>query len=377
MDMEPVNINWTAGSVSTDLTTSLLDHELQFQEFELSYFLDFCSALDTCVLQEYIYNIDFSTNSKRYLDNPFTNELFGNGRIIIADLPHDANYIFDHPVSTSLLSTIPNQFNFDELQTWNDYHSNLSRACPYAILEYETEIPFIPNFHTTPAYVWNGKFKGDQLFANEIYMKLHAEYESLKTELFKLRKLLDGENFLQLPPISFQILQRASKYEEIPEVMMEIRKLYAPLRSKFVELQELLLSKDISLKKKLKEKQKLFRAIDLFSKNLKKESTFIMSSVAGTLNEFGDVGKLVEAPSVVTGVRWTKVMDLIIKSAEKTYLKFKLRPLYSTKSAYLGASTNDIISIVEKHYGRRLTEADFDTVNKYSEFTKGGMSELY
>lgn len=91
--MELSATSWKAGSASTDITTAFLEHELQFEEFELAYFLDFCSTLDTCVLHEYIYNIDGKLNNEKYLTNPFTRELFKAGSISVVELPPtDDNY---------------------------------------------------------------------------------------------------------------------------------------------------------------------------------------------------------------------------------------------------------------------------------------------
>ena len=370
-------INKKPGAAAIDLTTGFFEQEMQFDEFEILYFFDFCSTLDACVLHENIYTIDKPSNEERYLDNSLSSLLYKEGAISVIGLGDDLNdYINNHPVSLSLLKASPSNFDLSELDLWTDGLGNIIRACNFAVLEQDANITYIPNFHVTPAYLYADVIKREQAFANEIYSKLNERYKDFQNDLFGLRKLLDGNNFIQVPPISFEILKKADSFKDIPEVMMETRKRYSPLRKRFIELEELLISNDVSLKKKLKEKQKLFKAINYFTEQLKSESTFIMTSIATEVNDKIDAGKLIEGAGAIKGIEWTKLIDFVIKNAEKLFLKFKLRPLYATKKQYMNANPKEISQSVEKHFGRALNSNDFSMLDIYPMFIKKGIGEV-
>lgn len=363
------------GSVSADLNTGFLECEMQFDDFELTYFFDFCSALEVCVLHDHIYDINSSTNSFLYLDNPFTKQLFNDNVISIVDL-NDNDFVFNQSISKELQNTIPMGLKFEEMDYWNESFANVGRSCYYAVLEEFSNIPHIPNFHTAPSFIYANSLKSEHLLANEIYYKLNEHYSNTKSELLNLRRTLDGENFIQIPPISFEILQKASSYDKIPELLLEYRHKYHSLRKRFMELEELLLSDDISLKKKAREKSKLFKTLSHFDNNLRRESAFVLTSIASKTNEIGNLSDVIEGAVDVGSIRWTKLVDFIIKEAEKLVLKFKLRPLYTTTNNYLNASSAEIKTVVQRHFGREISQRDFEFVNGYSMFVKNGINAI-
>ena len=61
------------------------------------------------------------------------------------------------------------------------------------------------------------------------------KYSDLRDSLFELRKMVDGEDTIRIPPIALEALNAAKNLECIGEELLEIRDKYRKVRIRFAE----------------------------------------------------------------------------------------------------------------------------------------------
>jgi len=121
-----------------------------------------------------------------------------------------------------------------------------------------------------------------QPLVNNIYNSMQG---SLSSPFNEIEKFIFTEEVF-IPPISAIILSRASKFDDIPEVMLETRKKFSTTRTALMEYEDALRDTSVSLKKRLK----ILSDINLMNQELAKPYDYLDSLY---INEWADLWNIV------------------------------------------------------------------------------------
>lgn len=337
------------------------------ERFDILTFLDFCCGLDAAVLHNRLFDTNYL-----YDTNLFSDQLVNSG--ILKSKPRtfskeisEKTLKMIHPQTErrkSLLKFVPKIIYEDEKDIGFDIVRTVQRE--YLTLKQEDvyEIPLVLSARFTPIYLQYSSVSKEALAVKKLNNELSAIYSDFSDSLAALRNTVGSEEIIRMPPIALEILDRADNSEEIGDVLLDIRKQYSKLRNEYAELDAVLKSGDIPLKKKLKAKALIQNSVNrLFST---KEADLITTSLslATSANDMTKIGGFSNGIDP-EDINYTKLVGYLIERARSIYWKFRLRPLHSTKRRYLQLSDNRFRRIIEKHFGHSLNSEDTKTICHY------------
>jgi hypothetical protein len=375
-----INIQQKPGDALFDAYSGFVEADMLLEDFDILYFLDFCAALEAAVLHENLHHIrpvgPTDPNEPEELkEHAIAAALLKENVLHAHSIPKDPlmNEVERNPRTKSLLSAAFQGIKTtdEDIKQDADYwsaHMGLAMAMSrFVLMEDITELPVALGYQYMPMYIGLAGVIDEQRNSKKLLGILAQKYGEVRIALTEMREQSESADFVHLPPIAFEILSKARSYKEIPQVLLETRHRYRDLRKRFQTLEETLRDDDVPLKTKMQEKLKLFRAINHFDTNLKKEKAIVATSFARGLNENLKVEKLVDG---VGGgdVNWTKLVALLIDQAESLFWRFRLRPLYATKNRYLEASSKDFGRVIQKHFRHELTPVEIATADRKMAF---------
>jgi len=234
---------------------------------------------------------------------------------------------------------------------------------PYVMLEDHLQVSFLPTSRILPLYLQIPNIENEE----QAYRRLEGALADTYADIRKLLGILYqtvNRGAITLPPIALQVLDRAKSLEDIGDEIEAARHRYRKVRDYFTKLDAILQSPDVTIKKKLKAKAKLSRAINKLFKGGDLDQVTVFMSLAGGLNES------VSIPGLLKGPGWEdfdliKLAVWLVEVATSLHWRFRMRPLYGTKKRYLKLTDTRIQKIIARHFNHELTKSDLEEVRAY------------
>lgn len=362
--MEKPSIPYQPGDALINAQACFPDLERLQKEFDVLYFLDFCAGLDSLVLHNSLYTVGSLPSAR---SNPLITPLLENQILKFCEFRtpdplESAQEMFRHRRGREMLSLAQATPLDGDFST--DILANVLTLIMDFVLEDSLQMPLVHSAHSLPIYLRLPDIQKEQTAMRRFYGALAEKYADFRDVLFAMKEKADGKSDIRIPPIALDALSRASNFEELGPVILELRDKYKKVRDQFAELDETMRSDDQTLKKKLKAQAKLEKSINKLFTADELDGITVFTSFARGFNESVDVEEIIDEPEI-SDIRWTKLLAYVLDKGEAFYWKFRLSPLHSTKKRYLNMSNNQIFSVVKRHFGHGLTETDLHAVKQY------------
>jgi len=364
--------------------TDLIEAEMNKEEFDPLYFLDLCSSIECVVLNEKLHSLGFFQNNTKSIANehPLTKDLISEGILTVHDVDGDSltDQILDNDKEgiLSKAATSTNFISYDtekmDLKVIEDCVPSAIYADWYMYIENNKKLSYSPNCSVIPMYLATDRNIEEKAFNRALQNGLAGLYPDYRDTLLNLRAEVEDDDFVRIPPIAFEVLNRISRLEDLPNEMLEARDRYKDLRKQFYDLDETLRSDDLSLIDKLKAKNKILIGINHFNSSLSAESGLAATSLANGINDTVKLDKQDDGFQF-EDIHWTKLLGKTISKAESTYWEMKLKPLFSTKKSYLDASKSDMRKIIKKLFEHELSNKDIEQLKHYNMYTNKQVSK--
>lgn len=364
MTKSRIEISYSPGDALIDAELCFHNPQSLKEQFNVPKFLDLCSSIDAVVLHKKLHSY-FSDEFNKD-QNPLIRSLVSEGVLV------------SHEELGAI--TIGNALNDDRVRsilTWNLKQENiklstrldtiflpLTRILVYFMFEDLLELPLVLNFKQTPFYLLHPDIQHEEEASLLLHKSLAKQYKDLTNKLHFIRSQTDGNEFLRIPPIALEALYLCDNLDDLGYVVLDLRQKYRGIRNLFAELDEIMRSGDISPMEKIKEQYKILKSIDALFNCEEIDDITMLTSFGKNLNDISKFSHLLDM-SNPSFINWKGLIDLIIEKGSAAYWKFRLKPLFSTKKRYLQISTNEIYSIIKKHFGYSIAEKDILNVFSY------------
>lgn len=334
------------------------------KEFDVLYFLDFCAGLEAVILHNTLYTIG-SLPSHR--NNPIIAPLLKTKILQFYELAtpkplETAQEVLGHQRSRNIMSLLYNA-NVESKFFTRIAANALSMIMDF-VLEDKLEVPLVHSTQSLPIYLLLPDVQAEQKALNSFYGALAQKYSDYKDVLFALKAKADRKDVIRIPPIALEALSRSKDFEELGDVIMELRDKYHKVREQFAELDHIMRSDDQPMKKKLKAQAKLEKSISKLFTTDELDGMTVFTSFARGLNESVELSDVIKDPEI-TDISWSKLIGHLLDKGEALFWKFRLSPLHSTKKRYFNLSNKQISCVVKRHFGHELTEVDVSLSQEY------------
>ena len=353
------------GDALINSVASFVDLEHLRREFDLLKFFDFCSALEAVVLHETLHSVG---EIPRPDQNPLLNALVMNGILRLYFIESEdpdrlTQMAMSHPRITSLRKTLPLSWPINEAELISTLYGSAHSMTWDLIIEDLNQIPLVLSARTAPLYLT--VVKDEQIASHRCQIRLAEVYKDVRDALFKQKAEFDGFDSLLFPPIAFEVLEQCQSIDALEHVLLDVRERYAGLRKRFKEADEFFRSDDVSIRDKIREKEKLFNSLNqIFSSREKKRMTTMLSLAQG-LNDLSKIDGI--ADGVELGdINWSRLVSYLIGKADRLYWRLRLRPIHCTKNFFLDRAFQTRCSeVVARLFGHQITRAEISEAQRY------------
>lgn len=367
----------------------LIEAELNCEEFDATYFLDLCAAIDNAVVNEELHAVsttDDSGSGREFVAaHPMTAALMGSGVLVVHEFAKDdliqtvkasgAQEVIDQAFA-ELELTLDEPFDAD-LDLWGAEIAHGIRASRFVCMEPITGLSYVPNCHVAPLYLNLGRNRADQRLSRQLHEGLAGQYSDFREALLATRAEVEGDDFIRIPPIAYDVLSRCATLEELPLGIVDARDRFQKLRHDLAELDALLRSPDVSLKDKLKAKARMLHGVSYLNRPLGRDRNLAATSLAVELNADVEIEGLATKGLDVADLRWAAIIDKLIKAADAVYWRLRLRPMFATRQYYLSASRSDFSAITRRLFDHELTDDDLGAMTTYADFVSRRADAFY
>jgi hypothetical protein len=338
------------------------------REFDMVFFLDFCTGLDAAVVQNRLHTVGSFPGST----NPVAITLLREGVIkrwdwVSSDPIATASALTDHPRAKALLDLLPTSIPHEDVDTFNRLAAAALTNVPEIVIEVEEDLPLIPVAHLAPAYLGLPDVSRGERIVRSARKSLSNVHGKLDAGLLAKRASLDGAVYIPLPPIALEVLDKADNLEQVGEVLLESRRRYGKVREYFRELDGALSSDTTSLKEKCKAEAKLNEAIHrLLAAGRLEEVNALGSLSKNALDMFELEFKIGERGEHAFAVSLGRLVEKMADVTQWAYMRYRLRPMYSTVTRYLDANAAQIKRIIHKHFHYTIGASDLELGQSYA-----------
>jgi hypothetical protein len=327
------------------------------REFDILKFLDLCSGLEAAVLHSklftyWLYVPDHVNPAVDALLDAGVIELFGQEiRPIGFRTPANPTPVPPPYGRQQLLDRLMCYSASSYMDEWDERKFlNLPTTIPATIV---------------PAYLYEVRI--EKAAEQQMELELLKTYNDFKEGLDKIRRSVDRPDAIRFPPVAIEVLSMCNTLDQLGSSIMDVRKRYTNVRTRFRELSEVMASADIPMKKKLCERNRMLNSINSLFSSSERASMTLMTSFAKDMNDITKIDGLSDGLEW-SDMKWGGLVKYAVKNAESFYWKFQLRPLHGTKEAYFNLSLGEIYKIIERLFGHQLTPGDEATVKMYRSY---------
>jgi hypothetical protein len=337
-------------------------------KFDMLFFLDFCTGLDAAVVQNRLHTIGVFPGSTNMVALALLREgVIKRWDWVSNDHIATANETINHPRAQALLELLPRLVPHKDLTTFNRVAAAVVTNLPEIVIEFEEDLPLIPVTHLLPAYLRLPDVSMGERILRSARKSLTDIHGQLSAELLANRIRLDGPSHIPLPPIALEVLDKANNLEQVGEVLLESRRRYDKVREYFRELDATLISNTVPLKEKYKAEIKLNEAIRrLLAVGRLDEVSALGSLAKGALDIVELEFKIGENGEVVFALPLGRILKKIADVSQSAYLQYRLRPMYSTVTRYLGTNSVQIKNIIHKHFHYTIGTSELKLGQSYA-----------
>lgn len=343
------------------------------REFDMLYFLDFCSGLDALAVHQNIvfigpvrsYDADVNPVVSALIKHEHPRQIMMSREKIIGSWD-TVDALMSSPTTRELTTSVPRGWNIDEAGLIGALVGAVSDLIMDVALERELQVPLVLSAHQSPPYLNLKEVQQERRAFQELMGTLAEKYKSLAQIWAAARRKVDPDDELQLPPVAFEVLTKANKLEDLPTIALEIRDKYRKVRTRFAELDECLSAKDVSPQKKLVQAKRIERSFADLQKTTRADVLTTFISLPFRLAEFLDFKEI--GNSGGPGVDWQKVAESLGDYLTSGIRRLYVRPLYATRKRYLTTPSQRMHEAVRCLFGHELNRDDFALARKYSEY---------
>lgn len=340
------------------------------REFDILYFLDLCSGIEACILYDEIY-VNPRTNGGGA--EPLLQPLYREGVLVpfalTAENPMRALHsIFSRQRAAEISQRLRQRGGWLDTQDMDlaiIVSTAASGLASELALEEDFRLTLLPAHRPAPIYSSLPSVNAEQRSISKLVVDLAQTSDALKHVLTGMRRhwaSSSAVDSLPLPPLGFEAVAGADTFDELGEIVLDLRKRYAPLRKRLREIRELYASSDTPFSVRVLEVNRIKRDIKRLFKHAR------LKDVPNLLEIAGDVEKLGEAiPSILEGnyAGVFKLAEPLVKAADALAWRFRMRPLRRTTDRYLNASASQIAEATRKLFKHDLCSGDEQRIRAY------------
>lgn len=210
-----------------------------------------------------------------------------------------------------------------------------------------------------PYYINEGRIR-----EKHTYCDLLAQYNDLSKALTESR-LEFSQNFsdyivLPVPPVALLLLQRAKNPGDLLNTAMEMRDEFGKLRENLTEIRSVLGDPSVPPLKKNKLRKSWLKSWSTLDKYKNFENYVYL---ADTTQGYFNVDKSLDGIGI-DSVSFSKVLGRIIQIGEQEFYKWRIRILHSTTKKYLKTSNVEINSHLRRLYRYEINQSDVEILKQ-------------
>ena len=359
------------GDALVDFSMCFPDLERLRQEFDVIYFCDLCAGIEAAVLNERLFGLLGSIGGGSL---PILEPLAGEGVLHTIPSPAGprlevADQIMHGPRNRDLMARLARN-NFcatEDLPVYNALVANATSLPTSLFMEEELDIPLVLTAHALPIYTQLPSVRRQQQVFLGIDAQFATTYEKFRQTLEQLRKDTEPETTVLVPPIALEALIRASTFDELGAVVVDLRHQYRALRRRFSDLDEVSRLKNFGLRNKRTETTRILLDIN-------KTQDYIRATGVPVLTETADdIGKVFEAfEGAVKGASdWSatfklgKVAKPLAQLVARVRWRLRMRPLLQTIDRYLSLGPADLANATKVLFNHELDDDDLAQAKAY------------
>ena len=332
------------------------------EKFSIHDFQDLCVALEAVVLHDTLFSPEFDPNDAIFpmVLHPLCKQVTDADVLRFGQVFEQEKLMIKTRRYWQLSKVFATLIKTDQM----DLMMRNNRLLTPVALEELYGVPLVLSQDSLPVYLSIPDVREEAQAVDKLRMSLGKIYAGFASALLELRRMADGENNLLVPPIALEILTRAKNVGDIGAVLLELRERFSTVRRRLGDINEVLQSPDVSLRRKLREQLKMQRSLNTLLTKEYRQMAIAYRDPMTVLTSFGktltDVIKIdgLGADSFPSDVSWGKVAGLALSQLESGYLKFRLRPLHATKRRYLDTPSGSIAKIAKRLFGYELNLTD-------------------
>lgn len=342
---EPMRVHLSGTIVS--IPVNHFHHSLRLLEdvpFDLKTFFELTAYLELGVLFDRLAIVpDTRLEKDCFKDMGPTSNLFKKDILVYLGGP-DVTDISDESINRRIIDSIPRTSVVSRRVDYREYFKNaLARRQMAATSGYHVPFEILNPYLDVSLYEQNIR----------AYSLLLAAYEQLSSSLRK--EIGDWERYLAakvlfVPPIMTLILRRCSSPKDIPQVFLDVRGEFEPLRRHFREYQARLRAHSSSVGESLKAISDLESAIRSLSSKYGDGSNFVLSEWQDGLALLPDVDSLEQVDTGIVKFFLGKPMKWIAARVKNR----KFLPLFNLRRDFY--RTRNYPTLVQKVFRTTISQ---------------------
>ena len=337
-------------------------------DFDMLFFLDFCTGLDAAVVQNRLHTVGVFPGSTNMVALALLREgVIKRWDWVSNDPIATAHETTNHPRAKALLDVLPSSVQSKDLNTFKRVAAAVVTNVPEIVIELEEDLPLIPVTHLLPAYLRLPDVSLGERILRSARKSLTDIHGQLGADLLAKRARLDGPAYIPLPPIALEVLDKADNLEQVGEVLLDSRRRYDKVREYFRELDETLTSDTAPLSEKCKAEAKLTEAIRRLLAAGRLEEVNALGSLAKSVLDIVEFEyKIGEHGEPVLAFPLGRILEKVAAVPQWAYLQYRLRPMYSTVTRYLDTNAAQIKRIIHKHFHYKIGTSELELGRSYA-----------
>lgn len=361
------------GDVIVDASLSFPDPEKLRRDFNIIKFLNFCSGIEAAVINErLICNRATISNSIWPIIGPLIREgAFGIIDLVTTDVIESVQETHESPRAKELMQRLGaiRKVQSSDLYAFEMLTSSSISLPESLYLEDRFKIPFCINVQTAPAYLALPSAERQRKLFADLDRGLAGSYEKIKNLLDELQTNFDGVDVVKIPPIAVEALGKAGTFDELGEILVDLRRKYRSVREHFKEAARLQSDKSVDLRTKREAGLKIVRDLNKIYARINARGVPVRTELAEGLNSSVDAleGALKAHADPTEATKMLKLGMPVLSLIEHTLWYLRMKPLIQTTDRYMLTPQSELVAASRVLFKHEIDQEDLDFLNHYND----------
>lgn len=359
------------GDVIVDAGLSFPDPEELRRDFNIIRFLNFCSGIEAAIINErLICNRATISDSIWPIIEPLIREGgFGIVDLVTSDVIKSVRETHDSPRAKELMQRLGaiREVQQSDLYAFQMLASS-SIVLPESLyLEDRFKIPFSINVQTAPAYLALPSAERQRKLFADLDRGLAGSYEKIRNLLDELQTNFDGEDIVRIPPIAVEALGKAGTFDELGEILVDLRRKYRPIREHFKEAAKLQSDKSVDLRTKREAGLKIVRDLNKIYARINARGVPVRTEFADAFGSSVDAleGALKAHADPTEATKMLKLGMPALSLIEHTLWYLRMKPLIQMTDRYMLTPQSELVGASRVLFKHEVDQEDLDFLKHY------------